>query len=313
VAAREQELLPVGYVHLVFTMPEPVARLALVNKRVVYDLLFQAAAETLLQVARNPKRLGGAIGGLMVLHTWGQRLQHHPHVHCVVPMGGLAPDGTRWIHARPRFFLPIAVLRKLFRGKLAAGIRAAFREGRLDFPGPLAPLKPRAAFGAFLRSLYRQTWVVYAKPPFGSPALVLQYLARYTHRVAISNHRLVDVTDDTVSFRWKDYRHGSQVRTLTLDVDEFLRRFLLHVLPKRFVRIRYFGFLASRCRTLQLAQCRQVLAAASAPPPERPPSAPPRSSWPCPRCGSAMRLIERLTARQLLLEALLADVLHDTS
>jgi hypothetical protein len=313
VVAREEELLPVGYVHIVFTVPEPFAQLALVNKRVVYDLLFQAAAETLLQVARNPKRLGGAIGGLMVLHTWGQRLQHHPHVHCVVPMGGLAPDGTQWIHARPRFFLPIAVLRKLFRGKLVAGIRTAFREGRLDFPGTLAPLKPEAAFRAFLRSLYRQTWVVYAKPPFGSPAHVLHYLARYTHRVAISNHRLVDVTDDTVSFRWKDYRHGSQVRTLTLDVDEFLRRFLLHVLPKRFVRIRYFGFLASRCRTPQLARCRQALAAASAPPPEPPPPAPPRSSWPCPRCGGPMRLIERLTARQLLLEALLADILHDTS
>jgi len=313
VAAREQELLPIGYVHIVFTMPEPLARLALVNKRVVYDLLFRAAAETLLLVAANPKRLGGGIGGLMVLHTWGQRLQHHPHVHCVVPMGGLAPDGTRWIHARPRFFLPIAVLRKLFRGKLVASLRAAFREGRLDFPGALAPLKPEIAFRALLRSLYRQTWVVYAKPPFGSPTHVLHYLARYTHRVAISNHRLVDVTDDTVSFRWKDYRHGSRVRTLTLDVDEFLRRFLVHVLPKRFVRIRYFGFLASRCRTPQLALCRQVLAATSAPPPEPPPPAPPRSSWPCPRCGGPMRLIERLTARQLLLEALLADILHDTS
>ena len=252
VTAREQELLPVGYVHLVFTMPQPLARLALVNKRVVYDILFHAVAATLLQVAANPKRLGAAIGGLMVLHTWGQRLQHHPHVHCVVPMGGLAPDGTRWIYARPRFFLPIPVLRKLFRGKVVAALRDAWRDGRLDFPSALAPLKPDAAFRAFLRSLYRQTWVVYAKPPFGSPAHVLHYLARYTHRVAILNHRIVDVTDDTVSFRWKDYRHGSQVRTLTLEAEEFLRRFLLHVLPKRFVRIRYFGFLASRCRTVQL-------------------------------------------------------------
>jgi putative transposase/transposase-like zinc-binding protein len=313
VAAREQELLPVGYVHLVFTMPEPLARLALVNKRVVYDLLFQAAAETLLQVARNPKRLGGAIGGLMVLHTWGQRLQHHPHVHCVVPMGGLAPDGTRWIHARPRFFLPLPVLRKLFRGKLLADLAAVFGEGRLDFPGSLAPLKSEAAFRAFLRSLYRQTWVVYAKPPFGSPAHVLQYLARYTHRVAISNHRLVDVTDDTVSFRWKDYRHGSQGRTLSLPSEEFLRRFLLHVLPKRFVRIRYFGFLASRCRTPQLAQCRQALAVAPTPPLQPTAPARPRATWPCPRCGGAMRVIERLTARQLRLTTLLADILHDTS
>jgi hypothetical protein len=227
VAAREAELLPVGYVHIVFTMPEPLARLALANKRVVYDLLFQAAAATLLQVAANPKRLGAAMGGLMVLHTWGQRLQHHPHVHCVVPMGGLASGGTRWIHALPHFFLPIPVLRKLFRGKLVAGLRAAHRDGRLDFPGTLAPLKPDAAFRAFVRSLYRQTWVVYAKPPFGSASHVLHYLARYTHRVAISNHRLVDVTDDTVSFRWKDYRHGSHVRTLTLEAGEFLRRFLL--------------------------------------------------------------------------------------
>ena len=313
VAAREQELLPVGYVHMVFTMPEPLARLALVNKRVVYDLLFHAAAETLLQVASNPTRLGGAIGGLMVLHTWGQRLQHHPHVHCVVPAGGLSPDGTRWIHARPRFFLPIPVLRQVFRGKLVAALRKAFRQGRLYFPGSLASLATDVAFRAFLRSLYRQQWVVYAKPPFGSPTHVLHYLARYTHRVALSNHRLVAVTDDSVSFRWKDYRHGSQIRTLTLDVDEFLRRFLLHVLPKRFVRIRYVGVLAPRCRTRELAQCRQALAVAPPPPSEPPAASTPRPSWPCPRCGAPMRLVERLTARQLALDALLATVFHDTS
>ena len=248
----------------------------------------------------------------MVLHTWGQRLQHHPHVHCVVPMGGLAPDRLRWIHARPRFFLPIPVLRKGFRGTLVAGLRAAHRDGRLDFPGTLASLKPDAAFRTFVRSLYRQAWVVYAKPPFGSPSHVLHYLARYTHRVAISNHRLVDVTDDTVSFRWKDYRHGSQVRTLTLEAGEFLRRFLLHVLPRRFVRIRYFGFLASRCRTVQIPQCRRALAGATAPPPASPPAEPPRS-WPCPRCGAPMRVIERLTPRQIYLTSLLADIVHDTS
>ena len=313
VAAREQELLPVGYVHLVFTMPEPLARLALVNKRVVYDLLFHAAAETVRQVASNPKHLGGDIGGLMVLHTWGQRLQHHPHVHCVVPAGGLSPDGTEWVHARPRFFLPIPVLRHVFRGKLVAGLRDAFRHGRVHFPGSLAPLGTDVAFRAFLRSLYRQSWVVYAKPPFGSPVHVLHYLARYTHRVAISNHRLVTVTDDTVSFRWKDYRHGSQIRTLTLDADEFLRRFLLHVLPKRFVRIRYVGFLAPRCRTRELAQCRQALAVAPTPPDEPRVASRPRSSWPCPRCGAPMRLVERLTARQLFLDALIADVFHDSS
>jgi hypothetical protein len=246
-----------------------------------------------------------------VKSSLGQRLQHHPHVHGVVPMGGVAPERTQWIHARPRFFLPIAVLRTVFRGKLVAGIRAAFRTGRLHFPGALAPLKSEAAFRAFLRSLYRQPWVVYAKPPFGSPAHVLQYLARYTHRVAISNHRLVAMTDDTISFRWKDYRRGSVVRTLTLDVDEFLRRFLLHVLPTRFVRIRYFGFLASRCRTHQLAEARRALAVAATPPREPPPASP--SLWRCPRCGGAMRVVERLTARRLFLDAQLADVLHDTS
>ena len=313
VTARERELLPVGYVHLVFTVPEPLARLALANKRVVYDLLFRATAATLLQVAANPKRLGAAIGGLMVLHTWGQRLQHHPHVHCVVPAGGLAPNRTRWIHARPTFVLPVKVLRTVFRGKLVAGLREAFADGRLTFPGALQALGSDTAFRAWLRSLHQQPWVVYAKPPFGSPAHVLHYLARYTHRVAISNHRLTAVTDDAVSFRWKDYRHGSQVRTLTLDVDEFLRRLLRHVLPKGFVRIRYFGLLAARCRTHDLATCRAALAMAPPPPPEPPVEATPRSTWPCPRCGGPMRVIERLTARQLYLAAVLADVIHDSS
>jgi hypothetical protein len=314
VAAREQELLPVGYVHVVFTMPEVLARLALVNKRVVYDLLFKASAATLLQVAANPKRLGAALGGLMVLHTWGQRLQHHPHIHCVVPAGGLSSDGARWVHARPRFFLPIPVLRQVYRGKLVAGLRDAFHDGRLAFPGTLAPVATESAFRAFLRSLYRQRWVVYAKPPFGSPAHVLHYLARYTHRVAISNHRLVNVTDETVSFRWKDYRHGSQMRTLTVEAHEFLRRFLLHVLPTRFVRIRYFGFLAPRCRAHGLAQCRQALAVAlDAPPEASPVSSPSRRMWPCPRCGAPMRVVERLTARQLLLETVIAGLIYDTS
>jgi hypothetical protein len=312
VAARQQELLPVGYVHVVFTVPEPLARLALANKRVVYDLLFRATSATLLQVAANPKRLGAAIGGLMVLHTWGQRVQHHPHVHCVVPAGGLSPDEARWIHARPTFFLPVKVLRQVFRGKLVAGLRTSFREGRLSFPGALQALAPESAFRTWLRSLHHQPWVVYAKPPFGSPAHVLHYLARYTHRVALSNHRLVAVTDDRVSFRWKDYRHGSQVRTLTVDVDEFLRRFLLHVLPTRFVRIRYFGLLASRSRTADLATCRTVLAVAP-PPPVAAPSVDSTRSWPCPRCGAPMRIVERLTARQLFLAALFADIVYDSS
>ena len=250
----------------------------------------------------------------MVLHTWGQRLQHHPHVHCVVPAGGLSSDGARWIHARPTYFLPVQVLRQVFRGKLVAGLREAFAQGRLSCPGALQPLATAVAFRAFLRSLYRQAWVVYAKPPFGSPAHVLHYLARYTHRVAISNHRLVAVTDDAVSFRWKDYRHGSQVRTTTLATDEFLRRFLLHVLPKRFVRIRYFDVLAPRCRTHALAQCRQVLAVDPTPAPaDVAVTSRPKGTWPCPRCGAPMRVVERLTARQLFLDAFLGGLVNDTS
>ncbi len=312
-AAREQELLPVGYVHIVFTMPEPLARLALVNKRVVYDLLFQAAAETLLQVAKQSEA-----------PRWRHwRADGPPHVGPAAaapsprPLrradGRLVAGWHPWIHARPRFFLPIPVLRKSFGASSSPAYRDAFRHGRLHFPGSLEPLNTAIAFRAFLRSLYRQTWVVYAKPPFGSPAHVLHYLARYTHRVAISNHRLVAVTDDTVSFRWKDYRHGNQIRTLTLDADEFLRRFLLHVLPKRFVRIRYIGFLAPRCRTRELAQCRQALAVVPTPPDEPRVASIPQASWPCPRCGAPMRLVERLTARQLFLEALMADVFYDSS
>ena len=314
VAARQQELLPVGYVHVVFTLPHTLGPLALRNKRVVYDLLFHAVAATLLAVAANPKRLGAAIGGLMVLHTWGQLLRHHPHVHGVVPAGGLAPDGTRWIHARPTFFLPITVLRHVFRGKLIAGLREAFQRGRLDFPGGLQPLASDAAFRRFLRSLYRQPWVVYAKPPFGSPAHVLHYLAQYTHRVAISNHRLVAVVDDTVAFRWKDYRHGSAVKTATVPADEFLRRFLVHVLPKGFVRIRYFGILASRCRADALPRCRRALATSPDPPPVTDHTATSsRAVWRCPRCGGPMRVVEHLTARQVAIRRLLEGIPYDTS
>ena len=245
----------------------------------------------------------------MVLHTWGQRLQHHPHVHCVVPAGGLAPDGARWIHARPTLLPPRqGAAAGLSRANSSPACARRFGTGGCSFPGALQPLATDVAFRAFLRSLYRQTWVVYAKPPFGSPAHVLHYLARYTHRVAISNHRLVAVTDDTVSFRWKDYRHGSQIRTLTLDADEFLRRFLLHVLPKRFVRIRYFGFLAPRCSHPRAGP---VSSGPRASPrrrrPNRSSAVTATRSWPCPRCGAPMRIVERLTARQLFLEALLAE------
>jgi hypothetical protein len=313
-AARQQELLPVGYAHVVFTLPHTLSWLALHNKRVVYDLLFRASAATLLEVARRPKHLGAAIGGLSVLHTWGQQVLHHPHVHCVVPAGGLSPDGARWMHTRRAFFLPVKVLSRVFRAKFIAGLRDAFRRGTLVLTGELASLVDEPAFGAFLRSLFRQRWVVYAKPPFGGPAHVLHYLARYTHRVAISNHRILHVGDDQVTFRWKDYRHGSQPRTMTVSAEEFLRRFLLHVLPKGFVRIRFFGFLASRCRARDLPRCRHALAPHEAQTPGTPTvDTMALPLWPCPRCGGTMTVIERLTARQIYARALTERIFVDSS
>jgi hypothetical protein len=303
-AARQRELLPVPYAHVVFTLPHVLAGLALQNKRVVYDLLFQASAATLLEVARTPKHLGAALGFLSVLHTWGQTLLHHPHVHCVVPAGGLSPDGTRWVHARPTFFLPVKVLSRVFRGKVVAGLRHAHRARTLTLAGDLQPLHDTRVFAAWLRRLYRHDWVVYAKPPFGGPTHVLHYLARYTHRVAISNHRLVDVGDDHVTFRWKDYRHGSRVQLLTLTPDEFLRRFCLHVLPKGFVRIRFYGFLAPRARTAALTRCRHALDVT--PPPMAPTdddTSTRVSLPPCPHCGGVMIAVGRLTVQQLLLQA----------
>jgi Putative transposase/Transposase zinc-binding domain len=314
-AERERELLPVGYAHVVFTLPHALAGLALQNKRVVYDLLFHASAATLLEVARTPKYLGAALGFLSVLHTWGQTLLHHPHVHCVVPAGGLSRDGTQWVHARPAFFLPVKVLSRVFRGKFVAGLRVAFRAGTLTMPSDLQRLNTESAFAAWLRTLFRHEWVVYAKPPFGGPIHVLHYLARYTHRVAISNHRLVAVTDDEVTFRWKDYRHGSQVRLMTLTAEEFLRRFCLHVLPKGFVRIRFYGFLAPRCRTEALRRCRHALDM-------NPPSVPAASADetcpsvslpPCPHCGGMMVPVERLTVRQLAVQTFVEGLVLDSS
>ena len=310
--ARQRELLPVGYAHVVFTLPHALATLALQNKRVVYDLLFQASAATLLEVGRTPKHLGAALGFLSVLHTWGQTLLHHPHVHCVVPAGGLSPDGTRWIHARSSFFLPVKVLSRVFRGKFVAGLRAAFRAGRLTMPADLQRLHTEPAFAAWLRALFRHEWVVYAKPPFGGPSHVLHYLARYTHRVAISNHRLVAVADGQVTFRWKDYRHGSQVRLMTLSAEEFLRRFCLHVLPKGFVRIRFYGFLAPRCRTEALSRCRRALD--TNPPPASAGDTPtPVALPPCPHCGGVMVAVERLTARQIAVQAFIEGLALDSS
>ncbi len=298
-ADRQKELLNVGYFHVVFTLPHELSWLALHNQKVVYRLLFQASAETLLEIAADPKHLGAQIGFLSVLHTWGQTLQHHPHVHCVIPAGGLSPDGKQWIHPRYNaFFLPVKVLSRVFRGKFVAGLKRAFRKGGLLFPGSLKALEGEKTFAAFLRKLFRQDWVVYAKPPFGGPEHVLHYLARYTHRVAISNHRLIQLTDGQVTFRWKDYAHGSKKRKMTITAHEFLRRFLLHVLPKGFVRIRFFGFLANRRRRTQLAQCQQLLAALPEPR-SRPAPVQPIATWLCPLCGGTMVVVERLTAQQV--------------
>ena len=313
-AARQDELLPVGYHHVVFTLPHELSWLALQNKRVVYDLLLQASAATLLEIAADPKHLGAAIGFLSVLHTWGQTLLHHPHVHCVIPVGGLAPDRKQWVHPRYPFFLPIMVLSRVFRGKFVAGLQDAFHHGRLVFPGDLQPLAIERAFRAFLRPLFRQDWVVYAKPPFGGPEHVLHYLARYTHRVAISNHRLVNVSDDGVTFRWKDYAHGSQIRTMTVTAEEFLRRLCLHVLPRGFVRIRFYGFLAARRRAQDLPLCRRVLVArALRAQLSQIDETLRQASWPCPRCGGVMLVIERLTAAEAAWRSLTERSVPDTS
>src|SRR5271166_4077788 len=304
--ARQRELLPTPYVHVVFTLPRELAPLALQNKKVVYDLLFRTSAATLLEVARDPRHLGAEIGFFSVLHTWDQKLQLHPHVHCVIPAGGLSLDHTHWIPARYSFFLPIKVLSRVFRGKFVAALKRASSEGELRFYGDLKRLAQPKIFSSWLRQLFRHDWVVYCKPPFGGPEHALRYLGAYTHRVAISNHRLVALADGQVTFRWRDSAHGNKKRLMTLPVDEFLRRFLLHLLPRGFVRIRHFGFLANRRRALLLPLCTQLLGPANqsnpAPPlAPRPVRAP--AFWICPMCGGPMHVIERLTAAQIQLRA----------
>jgi hypothetical protein len=264
-AERQRELLPVEYFHVVFTVPHELTVVALQNRKLVYDILFRATAETLREVGENPKRLGAEIGFLCILHTWGQNLQHHPHLHCVIPGGGLASDRSRWVSCRPGFFLPVRVLGRLFRGKFLHRLNEAYRQGQLVFRGGIAYLEEDASFRAYLASLYRMDWVVHSKPPFGGPDHVLKYLAGYTHRVAISNRRLVSMDNGRVSFTWKDYANGCRRRIMSLPAVEFLRRFLLHVLPKGFVRIRHYGFLGNRCREAKLAICRRLLGVAGPP------------------------------------------------
>ena len=302
IAARQKELLPTRYVHVVFTLPAPLARLALQNKKLIYGLLLRTSAETLLEVARDPKHLGAKIGFFSVLHTWNQKLSLHPHVHCVIPAGGLSLDHTHWIKSRSRFFLSIKVLRRVFRGKFVAGLKQAFRSGRLLFHGKLAPLSRPKTFAAWLRLLFRKDWVVYAKPPFGGPEYVLQYLGRYTHRVAISNHRLVSFAEEKVTFRWRDSAHNNEQKLLTVSLDEFLRRFLLHLLPKGFVRIRNFGFLANRRRAAFLPLCFHLLDATQEPQADQN-AADSNGLWRCPKCGGPMVVVERFTAAEIQLRS----------
>jgi len=291
---RRAELLPVEYFHVVFTLPQEIAAIAYQNKAVVYDMLFRTTAQTLRTLAADPKHLGAEIGFIAILHTWGQNLLHHPHLHCVVPGGGLSADGQRWIGCRPGFFMPVRVLSRLFRRLFLAQLRQAYESAALCFFNELAPLLQPQAFARYLAPVAREEWIVYAKPPFGGPERVLEYLGRYTHRVAISNNRLVEFTGEEVAFRWKDYRHEAKHKVMRLPADEFVRRFLLHVLPSGFQRIRHYGLLANCTRAAKLQRCRELL---QVPAPEPAQLDGPEgyrdryqrltgvSLWDCPHCG----------------------------
>ncbi len=300
--SQAADLLETPYFHVVFTLPSALGPVALCNPRAVYGLLMRAAAETLLEVAADPKHLGAEVGVLAVLHTWGQNLTLHPHVHCVVTGGGLSLDGSQWVAGRDDFFLPVRVLSRVFRGKFLAGLRAAFQRGRLRFPGRLAALARPERFHRLIAETVRTEWVVYARPPWGGPATVLKYLARYTHRAAISNRRLVSLADGQVTFGWKDYAHGGRRGTMTLEAVEFVRRFLMHVLPRGFVRVRHYGLLANCHRREKLARCRELLRLAVTPQADMVPTAPKPITPPvqettvtptrvCPRCGAGRLVV----------------------
>ncbi len=295
-AARAADLLPVEYFHVVFTLPAGIAQIAFWNKKAVYDLLFRTSAETVLTLAADPRRLGARLGMTAVLHTWGSALIHHPHIHMIVPGGGLSPDGTRWLPCRPGFFLHVRVLSRLFRRLFLEGLLALHRAGELAFFGDLVNLADPASFTTWLAPFRKSEWVVYAKPPFGGPEAVLAYLSRYTHRVAISNNRLVSAEAGTVAFRWKDYRikQGDRQKVMRLAADEFIRRFLIHVLPDGFHRIRHYGLLASAFRRANIAKIRTLLGATQpvTPPEAAVESVPLTLREPCPCCGAPMRIIE---------------------
>ncbi len=318
VEKRTSEVLPTHYFHVVFTVPDPIASIAYQNKEVVYGILFRATAETLTTIAADPKHLGAEIGFFAVLHSWGQNLLFHPHLHCVVPGGGISPDGSRWISCRPRFFLSVRVLSRLFRRLFLTYLQEAFDAGKLQFFFSLESLRDPQAFSHHLDSVRNVEWVVYAKPPFAGPQQVVDYVGRYTHRVAISNHRIVGIADGEVKFRWRDYRDHNQEKTMPLSADEFIRRFLLHVLPSGFHRIRYYSFLANPHRKEKLEQCRQLLGLA---PGELPPvRATPedyrdryerltgRSLRECPVCHRG-----RMIAVQVLPEVRSSPAIKDTS
>jgi hypothetical protein len=288
---RRSELLPVEYFHVVFTIPQEVAALALGNKKVVFDVLFESVVRTLRKIAVDRRRLGAKIGGLAILHTWSQQLDFHPHIHCVIPGGGLSNDGSKWISCRRKFFLPVRVLSRYFRGNFLARLARARAAGRLHFGGSTESLADDRNFGAWVAALMKKEWVVYAKPPFGSPEHVLKYLARYTHRVAISNSRIVDVAEGRVSFRFRDAKRGNTTHVTSMAATEFLRRFLLHTLPSGFVRIRHFGIFGNRCRKANLARCRELLgvplvATGEDVTPELQNSDEPKDARKCKYCGS---------------------------
>jgi hypothetical protein len=308
---RQSELLNTQYFHVVFTLPQQIATIAYQNKRELYGILFRAAAETLLTIAADPKHLGAEIGFFAVLHTWGQNLLHHPHLHCVVTGGGLSADGSQWISCRAGFFLPVGVLSRLFRRLFLENLLKAFDAAKLQFFSSLESLRERSSFLDYLAPLREAEWVVYAKRPFAGPEQVLDYVGRYTHRVAISNNRLLDIAEDKVTFRYKDYRHDSQQKTMTLEAEEFIRRFLLHVLPEGFQRIRYYGFLANRYREQKLTHCRELLDMPAPEPPaldgakdyrERYEELTGCSLWQCPVCHKgrmlAIEILPRNHSRQ---------------
>ena len=298
-AERQADLLPVGYFHVVFTLPAAIADIAFQNKAVVYDLLFRAASDTMMTIAADPKHLGARIGITAVLHTWGSAMTHHPHVHMIVPGGGLSLDGARWIASRPAFLLPVRVLGTLFRRLFLERLLALHEAGRLAFFGALAPLADRRTFLRHVAPVRTKRWVVYAKAPFAGPEAVLAYLSRYTHRVAISNRRLLGFDAGGVTFRTKDYRRSGPDRqqVMTLATDEFIRRFLLHVLPRGFHRIRHYGLLAASARKASLALARDRLQVAVTPPGESPPEEPTDQPPSCPCCGGIMIVIETFTSR----------------